>query len=417
VWGTGGDEGDDPERRRTGTFIAAPLREESVGMIFFEFARRNVRLHWLRSLLAVIGIVIGVAAIASMGILGNSLVLSISDTLTDVGDTIVVTPHTGGGNGPTGVSSKGISDRQVIEIQRAVGSNVVIPLYVGGDRIVIGDDVGAASIYGMRQEDVPELLDLEDGVYLRGPTTALVGARLADEYDLKVGSRVRVGDDEARLRASGIMKERGVGFDINPDYSIVVSDTFYQDVYDADEWDQVIVKVRDLNEIDTVKATIEDQINRREEVVNVLDTKAILETLIETFNSISTFTTAIGGISLVVAGVSIFNVMMMSVTERTREIGVIRSIGALQKEVLLMFLYESLILGLTGSAIGGLMSFFGGYLAVSVMLQDTTYLFVPSSLVYVLYGMGFGIGTSILSGLYPAWKASHVNPIEALRHE
>ena len=386
-------------------------------MIFFEFARRNVRLHWLRSLLAVIGIVIGVAAIASMGILGNSLVLSISETLTDVGDTIVITPHTGGGNGPPGASSKGISDRQVTEIQRTVGSNIVVPLYVGGDRVVIGGEVGAASIYGMRQEDVPELLDLEDGVYLRGPTTALAGAKIAEEYDLRVGSRVRVGDEEARLRASGIMKERGVGFDINPDYALVVSDVFYQDFYGADEWDQVIVKVRNLDDIDTVKAAIEDQFNRREEVVNVLDTKAVLETLIETFNRISTFTTAIGGISLVVAGVSIFNVMMMSVTERTKEIGVIRSIGALQKEVLLMFLYESLILGLTGSAIGGLMSFFGGYLAVSVMLQDTSYLFVPSSLVYILYGMGFGIGTSILSGLYPAWKASHVNPIEALRHE
>jgi putative ABC transport system permease protein len=393
-------------------------------MIFFEFARRNVRLHWLRSLLAVIGIVIGVAAIASMGILGNSLVLSISETLTDVGDTIVITPHTGGvaepsggGNRPPSASSKGISDRQVTEIQRAVGSNVVVPLYVGGDRVVIGNEVGAASIYGMQQEDVPELLDLEDGVYLRGPTTTLVGAKIAEEYDLGVGSRVRVGDEEARLRTSGIIRERGVGFDINPDYALVVSDSFYQDFYGADEWDQVIVKVRDLDEIDAVKAAIEDQLNRREQVVNVLDTKAVLETLIETFNRISTFTTAIGGISLVVAGVSIFNVMMMSVTERTKEIGVIRSIGALQKEVLLMFLYESLILGLTGSAIGGLMSFFGGYLAVSVMLQDTSYLFVPSSLVYILYGMSFGIGTSILSGLYPAWKASHVNPIEALRHE
>lgn len=386
-------------------------------MIFFEFARRNVRLHWLRSLLAVIGIVIGVAAIASMGILGNSLVLSISDTLTDVGDTIVITPHTGGMAGTQGASSKGISDRQVTEIQRAVGSNTVIPLYAGGDRIVISGEVGAAPIYGMRQEDIPELLDLEDGIYLRGPTTAMVGAQLAEEYDLRVGSRILIGDGEERLRTVGIIRERGVGFDINPDYALVVSDTFYRDFYDVDEWDQVIVKVRDLDDIDAVKAAIEDQLNRREQVVNILDTRAILETLVETFNRISTFTTAIGGISLVVAGVSIFNVMMMSVTERTKEIGVIRSIGAMQKEVLLMFLYESLILGLAGSVIGGLMSFFGGYLAVSVMLEDTSYLFVPSSLVYILYGMGFGIGTSILSGLYPAWKASHVNPIEALRHE
>jgi len=385
-------------------------------MIFFEFARRNIRLNLLRSLLAVIGIVIGVVAISSMGILGNSLVLSISESLTTVGDTIVVTLHTGGG-GPTGTSSKGITDRQVTDIQRAAGSNVVIPLYSGGDRIVIGSEVGAAAIYGMSPSDIPELLDVENGVYARGSTTAMAGSQLADEYDLMVGSRVGVGDEEQKLRVIGILKERGIGFDINPDYALIVSDTFYRDFYDVDEWDQVIVKVRDLDQIDIVKAAIEEQLNRREQVVNVLDTRAILETLIDTFNRISTFTVAIGGISLVVAGVSIFNVMMMSVTERTREIGVIRSIGARQGEVLRMFIYESFILGFIGSAIGGVLSFVGGYLAVIVMLEDTSYLFVPSSLVYILYGMGFGIGTSILSGFYPAWKASHLNPIEALRHE
>jgi len=110
-------------------------------------------------------------------------------------------------------------------------------------------------------------------------------------------------------------------------------------------------------------------------------------------------------------------VMMMSVTERTREIGVIRSIGARQGEVLRMFIYESFILGFIGSAIGGVLSFIGGYIAVIIMLEDTSYLFVPSSLVYILYGMAFGIGTSIVSGFYPAWKASHLNPIEALRHD
>jgi len=387
-------------------------------MIFFEFARRNIRLNLLRSLLAVIGIVIGVVAIASMGILGNSLVLSISDSLTTVGDTIVITPHAGGGGGGFGgASSRGITDRQVIEIQRAAGSNVVIPLYSGGDRIVIGGEIGAAQIYGMRPSEIPELLEIRDGVYLRGSTTALIGSSLADEYDLIVGSRVAIGDEEVRLRTIGILEERGVGFDINPDFAVVVSDAFYRDLYGDDDWSMVIVKVRDLNKIDTVRAAIDEQLNRREQVVNVLDTRAILETLIETFNRISTFTVAIGGISLVVAGVSIFNVMMMSVTERTREIGVIRSIGARQGEVLRMFIYESFILGFIGSAIGGVLSFIGGYIAVIIMLEDTSYLFVPSSLVYILYGMAFGIGTSIVSGFYPAWKASHLNPIEALRHD
>jgi len=82
-----------------------------------------------------------------------------------------------------------------------------------------------------------------------------------------------------------------------------------------------------------------------------------------------------------------------------------------------MFLFEALILGIIGSLIGGVLSIIGGYAVSLLMLRTSEYLFVPSSMVYVLYGVAFGIGTSLLSGLYPAWKASNLNPIEALRHE
>jgi putative ABC transport system permease protein len=365
-------------------------------MIFFEFAKRSIRLHWLRSLLAVIGIVIGVVAIASMGILGNSLVLSVSESLSDVGDTVVVYPHTGGGNGPPGTAQVDdmITDRQVQQITRAVAPNDVIPLYIGADRIEVGGEKGVATIYGMNTNDIPLLLDKTDGIYLRGTSGAMVGTALADEFDLKVGSRVTAGDEQ--LRVVGILDERGVGFDINPDRALVVSDRWYESVYEPDGYDQVIVKVRDLNDVDQVKADIEATLNKRDTIVDVLDTKAILETLLTVFNQISTFTTAIGGISLIVAGVSIFNVQMMSVTERIREIGIIRSIGTRRKEV----------------------SFVGGYLALLVMLDgNTSFLFAPSSLAYIPFGMAFGIGTSLLSGIYPAWKASNLSPIEALRHE
>ena len=384
-------------------------------MIFFEVAKRNIRLHWLRSLLAVIGIVIGVVAIASMGILGNSLVLSISETLTTVGDTIVVYPHASFGGGAPVTTGNTITPRQVQQIIRAVGANEVIPLHVGAERIEVGGEKGVAQIYGMSPDNVPPLLEKSEGIYLRGASDAMAGAALARDFDLKAGSRVTLGSET--LRIVGILDERGIGFDINPDRALVVSDRWFESTYGEENYDQVIVKVRDIEEIDKIRESIEEALNRREQEVDVLDTRAVLDTIISAFNQISVFTTAIGGISLIVAGVSIFNVQMMSVTERIREIGIIRSIGTRRHEIMRIFLYEAFLLGFIGSGIGGVLSFFGGYVVSIVMLQSTAYLFVPSSLVYIPFGMLFGIGTSLASGIYPAWKAANLNPIEALRHE
>jgi putative ABC transport system permease protein len=396
-------------------------------MIFWEIAKRNIRLHLLRSSLAMLGIIIGVVAIASMGILGNSMVLAVSDSLRTVGDSVIVTPHVGGnvrgfgGGGGASSTTLTITEQNFLQIKRVSAPNVAIPVLQTSDRMKLGvgqDDI-VAMIYGLNPDDVPDLLKLKAGDYSRGNSGCLVGSKFADDHNVKVGSRISIGTDGSKgtLRVTGIIEERGMAFDVSTDSAVVATKDWFDTAYNRNDYDKVVIKVKNLDDLPAVKTAIEKQMNKRDTIVDVMDTRKTMETIFQAFGQITTFVTAIGGISMIVAGVSILNIMMMSVTERIKEIGIMRSIGAQKKEVMWMFLYEALILGVVGSLIGGVLSLLGGYAISSMMLQTTKYLFVPSSLVNIVYGVSFGIVVCLICGIYPAWRAANLSPIDALRHE
>ncbi|MFA5331480.1 MAG: ABC transporter permease [Methanoregula sp.] len=399
--------------------------------IFWEISKRNIRLHMLRSTLAMLGIVIGVVAIASMGILGNSMTQSISSSLSSVGDSVIVTPYSGSGGGGPGGGGGGpstdlyLSDQNFQKIKRAVAPNTAIAVMSKSAymKVGVGSDDIVATIYGLPQEDIKDLLpDLEAGDYPAGSSGCLVGSSFAEDHNVKVGSRITIGKngEYGTLRVTGIIVERGMSFDISTDDAVVVTQDWFKNAFGVtdDQLNEVVVKVSHGDTAD-VKTTIEKQLNRntRDKTVTVTDSKATLSTIYDTFSTVTTFVTAIGGISMLVAGVSIFNIMMMSVNERIKEIGIMRSIGTQKKEVMSMFIYEAAIIGIVGSLIGGILSIGGGYVVSAMMLGTTEYLFTLASFYYVAEGVGFGILICILCAVYPAWQAANLNPIDALRHE
>ncbi|NYT18919.1 MAG: ABC transporter permease [Methanosarcinales archaeon] len=383
--------------------------EDIQSNMYLQLAKRNLKRQTFRTVLAAIGIIIGVIAISSMGILGNSLKMSVTDSFGDIGDKLLIYPAPG---------EDGVTEKQISQMKKVDGIDAIIPAYSTGDRVEYKNSYTFGSIYSIEREDLEKLVEVEDGQFFKsGSTDCVIGASIAESLDLKTGSKIEIG--ESRLRVVGILKERGMGFDINADTGVFTSSQMYEKMYpdEGEEYDFVVVRAEELDKVDDIKEDIEKLLNRKEEVITVFATNIILESINEAFKSISLFLMGIGSISLLVAGVSILNVMLMSTMERTKEIGVMKAVGASRKDVLTMFLLEALLLGIVASLIGGLFTIGAGYLILSLVVKNTSYLFSLPTLVYIFEGIMFGVATSLIGGMYPAWKASNMRPLDALRYE
>ena len=400
--------------------------------IFFDLSVRSVRLNFLRSILASVGIVIGVVAISAMGMLGTNMQLEVKDQLSAGANTIVITADAvrmgPPGSMPTSSSSSsGITKAQLTKIKSAAGSNAssVITIYSTNTEFTLGSVPGRASIYGLDPDDITKFLTIENGTNIVGINDVLVGSSIAENFDLKIGSRIKIGSDSATthpvVRIVGILKERGMASDnVNTDNAIIASKDWYTDQYGGkDKYSQVNVIVKNIDSITAVETAIDDKVNTDEKTpaVRISDASSRLSTITSSLETMTTFILAIGGISLIVAATSIFNVMMMSVHERVQEIGILLSIGTEKGEVRRMFLYEAFILGILGAGVGGFMSLVIGYSVVNAMIGTTAYFFLPESIAYVPIGMVIGMVVCVVSGLYPAWRASNMDPIDALRSE
>ncbi len=370
--------------------------------MLIELALRNLARTKVRSTLAIIGIIIGVMAISSIGIFGESLKAVILENFKDVANEVIITP-----NYVHGYTS--IDARTVKKIESIPFAELVIPVKSESALVECKEKKTYATVYGMDVRKTKELFELEKGTY-KG---CLVGSKIAEFFKLRVGSRITIAGRE--FRVSGIIKE-GARFDINPNYAVILPLRDFDRIF-SEEYSMIIVKVESIDKIEAFKEAVNKIVNRKESKVSVFEMKIIIERIKRVFEKVTLFLMAIAGVSLLVAGISILNIMLMSTIERTKEIGLMRAIGAYRETILKLFLTEALILGLIGSVVGGALSLLGGYSIDMLILKTAKYAFTPSSILYVLIGITFGILTALISAMYPAWKASKLEPIEALRYE
>ncbi|MCK9579857.1 MAG: ABC transporter permease [Methanoregula sp.] len=410
-----------------------------IGDIFFDLSVRSVRLNFLRSILASIGIVIGVVAISTMGMLGTNMQLQVKDELSSSANTIVITADAirmgpPGSQSSSSTEESGIKKTQLNKIKAAVGTNgTVIPIYSSNTEFTSGNVPARGTIYGMDPDDATEFLTIGNGTNIASINEALVGYTLAESLGIDIGDKIKISSassgppdgsssaSRASVKIVGIIDTRGTVTDsVSTDNGIVVSREWFVAQYGGkDVFDQVNVIVDDTDMIAEIEEAIDAKINTdaKTPAVRISDASSQLDTISSTLETLTTFVLAIGGISLLVAAVSIFNVMMMSVNERVQEIGILLSIGTETGEIRRMFVYEALILGILGAGIGGVMSLVIGYSVVDAMMGTTEFFFLPDSLIYIPEGMLVGMVVCVLSGLYPAWRASNMDPIDALRND
>ena len=424
----------------------------------FSYAFSAIRLRKLRAGLTTLGVVIGIAAIVALLSISQGLQNSISEQLQTgfATDTLIVT--TGGGFGPSaggmhamGTADSGfnllVNDTQTMDELGNVSISMAIiqkTCYVkSAERefmlTVVGVDFAKyADIYSTT-------FVAESGEIPLNPEneTVVVGKRVSDPWDngtlfydvnetgeiIWTNATARPPKNETYTgHVAAVLKEIG-GFGIGPsDNSVYIPISQAQSFFGTDECDTIIVQLENDDEatIESVSEAIDEAFSGQ---VSVTSSTAALSTMASIFSTVELFLAGIAGISLLVAGIGIMNIMIVSLMERTREIGILKALGMKNRTVLLIFLSEAVIVGLMGGVIGVALGWVlanvvaavfsgGGFLPMGAGAGAGGMPINPVLTPEVLLGsLVFGIVVSVIFALYPAWRASRLKPVDALRYE
>jgi len=391
---------------------------------YFNLALKSLFLNKVRSLLTMVGIIIGVGAVIILTSLVGGLEKQIRETFESLGtNSLFVFPGTVGdqGGGPTGVPINKLTYDMVDDIKTILGVSEVSP-HVGltGSAIYLNKEVKNVDINAV-DSNFRSVYNVEvvlgryftRGETSGGKTVVVIGPTLKEKLfgtQNPLGKQIKL--KGKRFTVIGVTEAKGSSFGRDMDNSAYFPYTVARQRFGAERPTYILVKTADTQMLKRVKRDIEKNLLRRlnADDFSVRSQEEGLKFFEQILGVLASVLGGIAGVSLLVGGVGIMNIMFVSVTERTREIGLRKAVGANSRDILTQFLLEAVILSLVGGLLGVL---FG--VGVSFCMQR----FVDTSVNYFFVGLSFGISAliGVIFGVAPAIRASRLDPIIALRYE
>lgn len=395
-------------------------------------SQEALKSHRLRTALTMLGIIIGISSVILISSIGQGAVAFITDEFSTFGTNFFqITPGQGflgalgGGGNPLAKE-----DIDAIANESGIGNIESVAAFTFTTRKVSADEEeGTYSIYGMTSNSQIILKPVmvygdffsevhDDGIN----SVTVIGIDVAEELfgvdTNPVGESIRI--DNSKYRVIGVTKSPGgfAGSFFNNAVNLPL-ETMSAKITGNDAIQEIDISVYDENQLNQTMNDVESFLRERRNLDEDDENDFTIQSQVDTLETIQTITglltavvAAISGISLIVGGVGIMNIMLVTVTERTKDIGLLKAIGAKQRDILIQFLVESVTLSVTGGIIGILIGIGGAFL----VSQIANIPFVVS-ITTVILAVGISSLVGIVFGLYPARKAARLHPIEALRHE